>query len=221
MAESEENLVLTQVEKIEHFVENNKQTVGIVAGVVVALIAAILFITLKWLPERNNNAKRAMFMAEIAFQKDSFNLALNGNGINKGFKDIKSKYSWTKSANLCNYYIGLCQLNLGKYADAASALESFRTKDPVLGAAKFNALGDAYAEQNKADEAIKNYEKAAYFSDNEQFSPYYLLKLGNYLEFQNKFKEALEKYTEIKTKYPQSEEMRDLEKYIARATAQL
>lgn len=216
-----ENAIETMVEKIENFVENNKQTVSIVGGALVLIVAAVLFVTLKWLPERDLKAKREMYMAEMAFQKDSFNLALNGNGINKGFLDIQKKYNWTKSANLCNYYIGISYLNLGKYAEAASALESFSTSDPVLGAAKLNATGDAYAELNKASDAEKFYAKAAAFSDNEQFTPYYLTKLGMYLESQKKYKEAIQKYKEVKEKYPLSDESRETEKLIARATAQL
>ena len=42
-----------------------------------------------------------------------------------------------------------------------------------------------------------------------------------YLETQKKFKEAIEQYTKVKEKYPMSDEGRDIEKYISRATAQL
>ncbi len=220
MAETE-NVLVTLTERIENFVEDNKQTVAIAGGSLLVVIAAALFITLKWLPDRNLKAQREMYMAEIAFQKDSFDLALNGNGLNKGFLDIQKKYSWTKAANLSNYYIGLCYFYNGKYADAVTYLEKFSTSDPILGATKLNAIGDAYAEQNKTADAQKYYEKAADFSDNEQFRPYYLLKLGMYLESQKKFKDAVEKYTLIKDKYPTAEEGRDIEKYIARANAQI
>ena len=220
MAETENPLV-TLTERIENFVEDNKQTVSIAGGGLLVIIAAALFIKLKWLPDRNLKAQREMYMAEIAFQKDSFDLALNGNGINKGFLEIQKKYSFTKAANLSKYYIGLCYFNTGKYADAVTYLDKFSTSDPIIGGTKLNAIGDAYAEQNKAAEAQKYYQKAADYSDNDQFRPYYLLKLGLHLESQKKFKEALEQYNLIKDKYPAAEEGRDIEKYIARATAQL
>lgn len=222
MAETEEiQAVQHFAERVENFVDENKQAVAIGAGALVVIIAASLFVFLKWLPERNLKAQREIFMAEIAFQKDSFNLALNGNGVNKGFLEVQKKYGWTKAANLCNYYIGICYLNTGKYADAVTYLDKFSTSDAVLGAAKLNAIGDAYAEQNKAADAEKYYAKAAGFSDNDQFTPYYLVKLGMYLETQKKFKEAIEQYTKVKEKYPMSDEGRDIEKYISRATAQL
>mgnify|MGYP000390801240 FL=1 len=156
MAETEElQAVQHFAERVENFVEDNKQAVAIGAGALVVIIAASLFVFLKWLPERNLKAQREIFMAEIAFQKDSFNLALNGNGVNKGFLEVQKKYGWTKAANLCNYYIGICYLNTGKYADAVTYLDKFSTSDAVLGAAKLNAIGDAYAEQSKAADAEK------------------------------------------------------------------
>ncbi len=222
MAETKEvQAIQNVVEKIENFIEENKQAVLIGGGVLVVVVLAALFVWLKWLPEQNLKAEREMFQAEFAFQKDSFDLALNGNGINKGFLEIQKKYSFTKAANLSNYYIGLCYLNTGKFEDAIKYLDKYSTSDPILGGVKLNAIGDAYSELNKVADAEKYYTKAVEFSDNSQFTPYYLLKLGQYLESQKKFKEAIEKYETVKTKYPASEEGREAERYIARATAQL
>ncbi|HEY0261965.1 MAG TPA: tetratricopeptide repeat protein [Chitinophagales bacterium] len=222
MAETQEvQAIQNVVEKIENFIEDNKQAVAIGGGVLVVIVLAFLFVWLKWLPERNLKAAREMYMAEMAFQKDSFNLALNGNGVNKGLLEIQSKYSFTKAANLSNYYIGLCYLNTNKFEDAIKYLDKYSTSDPILGAVKLSAIGDAYSELNKVDDATKYYEKAAEFSDNSQFTPFYILKLGAYFESQKKFKEAVEKYKEVKTKYPSSEEARQADANIARATAQM
>ena len=51
-------------------------------------------------------------MAEIYFEKDSFNLALNGDLNSAGFIDIADDYSSTKTGKLANYYAGICYLNL-------------------------------------------------------------------------------------------------------------
>lgn len=222
MAETKEiQAIQNVVENIENFIEDNKQAVAIGGGVLVVLVLATLFVVFKWLPERNLKASREMFQAEIAFQKDSFDLALNGNGIHKGFLEIQSKYSFTKAENLSNYYIGLSYLNTGKYEEAIKYLEKYSTSDPILGAARLNAIGDAYAELSKTSEAESYYAKAAEYSENSQFTPYYLLKLGQYLESQKKYKEAVQKYNSVKEKYPDSEEGREADKFIARATAQL
>lgn len=206
--------------RIEYWLEDNRQMVGIVGGAVALVVVAVIFVMVKWLPDRNLKAQREMFYAENAFAKDSFDLALNGNGLNKGFADIKKKYSFTKAANLCNYYMGICYLHKGDYKNAVDYLSGFSTSDPLLGATKLSLIGDAYAQQNKTDDAAGYYRKAASFSDNEEFTPYFLLKLGMYLEMQKKYSEAKEAYTKIKEKYPNTMEGRDIEKYLARVAVQ-
>jgi len=206
--------------RIEYWFEDNKQKVAIGGGVLLVLIVAVVYIFAKWLPDRNLKAQREMFPAEMAFARDSFDVALNGNGLTKGFLDIKKKYSFTKAANLSSYYIGICYLNKKDYKNAVDNLNSFSTSDPILGAAKLNLIGDAYADQNKADDAISYYKKAADFSDNEQYTPFYLLKLGMYYETQKKYNDAKEAYNKIKEKYPNTQEGREIEKYLARVNAE-
>jgi len=224
MAEQEVHEPLEEItdvwHKTENWFEENKQKVAIGGGVLAVLIVASVFIFAKWLPDRNLKAQRDMFNAEMAFARDSFDVALNGSGVNKGFLDIQKKYSFTKAANLANYYIGVCYLNKKDYKNAVDYLGSFSTSDPILGAAKLNLIGDAYADQNKSDDALSYYRKAADFSDNEQYTPFYLLKLGMYYETLKKNTEAKEAYTKIKDKYPNTQEGREVEKYLARVNAQ-
>ena len=224
MAEQEVHEPLEEItdvwHKTENWFEENKQKVAIGGGILAVLIVASVFIFAKWLPDRNLKAQRDMFNAEMAFARDSFDVALNGSGVNKGFLDIQKKYSFTKAANLANYYIGVCYLNKKDYKNAVDYLGSFSTSDPILGAAKLNLIGDAYADQNKSDDALSYYRKAADFSDNEQYTPFYLLKLGMYYETLKKNTEAKEAYTKIKDKYPNTQEGREVEKYLARVNAQ-
>ena len=224
MAEQEVHEPLEEItdvwHKTENWFEENKQKVAIGGGILAVLIVASVFIFAKWLPDRNLKAQRDMFNAEMAFARDSFDVALNGSGANKGFLDIQKKYSFTKASNLANYYIGVCYLNKKDYKNAVDYLGSFSTSDPILGAAKLNLIGDAYADQNKSDDALSYYRKAADFSDNEQYTPFYLLKLGMYYETLKKNSEAKDAYTKIKDKYPNTQEGREVEKYLARVNAQ-
>jgi len=202
----------------EYF-EANKQKVLGVGGAIVLLVVGVMYLYAKFLPERNLNAQKAMYMAEIYFGMDSFDIALNGNATFKGFAQISKDYSWTKAANLSNYYAGICCLNTKKYDEAIKYLDKFSSSDPIIGALRLNALGDAYAETGKQEDAVSYYEKAGYFSDNEQYAPLFLLKAGMLSEKLNKADAAVKYYERIKEKYPQSEEGRDIEKYIARASA--
>ena len=208
-----------RITQIEEYVEENPKVVFGGAAAVVVLIVALIYIFAKWIPDENLKAQKAIYMAEFAFAKDSFNVALNGTVAYKGFADVANKYSWTKTGNLANYYAGICCLNLKKYDESIKYLDKFSTKDAIIGALKFSATGDAYAESGRFTDAIKYYEKAANFSDNESYTPYFLFKTGLAYEKDKKFAEAKKFYEKIRDQYPTSEEGRDIEKYIARAGA--
>ena len=59
-----------------------------------------------------------MYAIRSYYEKDSFNLAINGDGTNPGFLDIIEDYSATPAGNLANYYVGVSYLHLGQYEDA-------------------------------------------------------------------------------------------------------
>jgi tetratricopeptide (TPR) repeat protein len=209
----------------EQFVEEKKQPLLIGGGVLLVLAVALVFVFMKWLPDRNVQAQKAMYMAEFAFGKDSFEVALNGRAGTMGvapfdgFTTIANKYSWTKAANLSNYYAGICCMHLKKYDEAVKYLDKFSTSDPIVGALRLNALGDANMELGKTEEGIKYYAKAADFSDNEAYTPLYLLKAGEASEKEKKYDDAKKYYEKIHEKYPASEEGRDIERYLARVNA--
>jgi TolA-binding protein len=229
MAEEKETLtenIQDRVSNIEQFIEEKKQPLMIGGGVLLVVAVALIYVFVKWLPERDLAGKKAMYLAEMAFAKDSFEVALNGKAAVPpstttvvGFKEIASKYSFTKAANLANYYAGISSLNLKKYEDAITYLDKFSTKDPIIGAVKLSATGDAYMELKKTDDGISYYKKAAEFSDNETYTPYFLLKAGMALEKNNNKEEAKKLYERIRDEYPKSEEAQNIEKYIARASA--
>lgn len=208
---------------LERLIEEKKQPLMIGGGVVLAVVALSLFVFIKWLPERNLAAQKEMRFAEMAFAKDSFEVALNGRATPgttpfKGFSQIAKDYSFTKAATLANYYAGVCALNLKQYDQAISYLNSGKVDDPIIGAVRLSALGDASAELGKMDDAISYYEKAAAFSTNDQFTPYFLLKAGLANEKQGKVADAKKLFEKIRDNYPNSDEGRDIEKYLARVT---
>jgi tetratricopeptide (TPR) repeat protein len=223
MAEETENLgenLQEGIGKIEQFVEENKNVViGAVAGVGV-LVVAVVFLFVKYLPDQNLKAQKAIYMAEFDFAKDSFAVALNGNATHKGFAQAANDFGWTRTGKLANFYAGVCCLHLKKFDDAKKYLEKSNPDDAIVGSVRLSALGDAYAEVGSFDEAIKYYEKAVKYSDNETYTPYFLFKTGLAYEHQKNLAEAKKCYEKVRDQYPNTDEGRDIEKYIARVTTQ-
>jgi tetratricopeptide (TPR) repeat protein len=74
----------------------------------------------------------------------------------------------------------MAYLNTGKYNEAIDYLNKFKSDDIVLSGLATGAIGDAYAD-NKPEEALKNYVKAAGINKNDFTTPRFLLKAGRQL----------------------------------------
>jgi hypothetical protein len=63
---------------------------------------------------------------------------------------------------------------------------------------------------------IKNYLEAADMAENAFLTPIYLMKAGMLYENEGKWSDALKLYERVQDKYPESNEGRSIDKYIAR-----
>ena len=222
-AQQDDNLheLESALTKTERFIEENQKPITYAVGALILVVVAYLGFNKFYLEPREDEAQSQMFMAESYFEKDSFNLAINGDGNYLGFLDIIDDYGMTKSANLANYYTGISYLYLGQYEDALDYLKNFDTKDLLLGPVAEGAKGDAELELENTDAALKHYRKAYTMNDNELTSPVYMMKTANLLESIDELEVALAIYKEIKEKYPDSNEGRNIEKYISRVEIKL
>lgn len=207
--------------KTEQFIEENHKPITYIIGAIVLVVVVYLAFTRFYLHSREREAQSQMFMAENYFEKDSFNLAINGDGNYLGFLDIIDDYGMTKSANLAKYYTGISYLHLGQYEEAFDYLKKFKTKDLLLAPIAEGAKGDIKLEMGSPDEAFKHYLKAYKLNDNELTTPLYMMKAANLLESAEKYEDALTLYKEIKEKYPNSAEGQNIDKYIARVEIKL
>lgn len=207
--------------KTEQFIEDNQKVILYALGVIILIALLVLGFSRFILQPRNKEAQDQMFMAENYFGKDSFNLALNGDGNYLGFLDIIDDYGMTKAGKLSRYYAGISYLRLGEFDEAISYLSKFKTKDPIIGPMKEGTIGDAYVQLSEIEKALKHYQKAYQMSSNEFSTPYYGMKAAAILEEQDQYAKALEIYNLIKEKYPRSNEGMNVDKFIARASAQV
>jgi tetratricopeptide (TPR) repeat protein len=202
--------------KAEQFIENNQKILTYAVIGIFAIILAFLGFKKYYLAPMNQDAHNQMYVAEQYFQKDSFNLALNGDGNNWGFVKIIDEFGMTKAANLAHYYAGICYYKLGKFQDAIDQLEKFKSSDKLVAPLAMGTTGDAYVELGKNEKAIKYYLKAAKLYPNELVSPTYFLKAGQICELTGDYKQALKIYEQIKALYPLTLEGREIDKYIVR-----
>ncbi len=211
----------TTLSKTELFIANNQKTIIIVLAVLAIAVLAVFGVKKFYLEPREKEAQIAIYHAEQYFENDNFATALNGDGNYLGFVDIINDFGGTKTANLAKYYAGICYLNTGDFNQAVSYLKDFKGKDVLVSSLALGALADAYMELDKVAEAAAAYEKAANKSENTLTSPMYLLRAGMAYEMAGNYQQALNVYNKIKKDYPTSNEGFSIEKYIARAQAEM
>jgi tetratricopeptide (TPR) repeat protein len=194
-------------------------------------VAALIVVVAGWIVYKNfisepreNKAATAMAKAQEAFAQQDFQKALNGDKTFEGFLAVSENYGGTDAANLARGYAGLCYAQQGKWQEAIKYLDQFSPQsDAVISPAMVAALGNAYANTGKIDEAISKLKKAADMADsraadgvNNSLSPIYLIQAARLLESQKKTDEALKIYQQIKEKYVNSAASQEIDKYIER-----
>lgn len=203
----------------EAFLLKNKNLLlGIVAAIVV-VVAGVLGYKHFISAPKELKAAEAIFKGEQYFGADNYEIALNGDSTGyAGFVKLADEFSGTDAGNLANAYAGICYAQLGKYEDAIKFLDKFSADDYFVAPAIIGTLGNCYAQVGQLDKAAATLLKAADKANSVSLSPIYLLQAGQILEKQGKNAEAVEAYKQIKTKYANSYQAMDIDKYIERVS---
>ena len=203
--------------KTERYIEDNQKSLTIIVVAIAAVVAIYFGFNRFYLKPLEAKAQSQMYVAENYFDKDSFKLALNGDGNYPGFLGIIDDFGLSKTANLAHYYAGICYKNLGQYEEAIGHLKKYDGKDHMISDIALGSIGDCYAELGNNDEALKYYQLAAKNSPNDFTSPIYLLRAGVLFEQTGNYAKALEMYEKIDTEFSKSDEAQQIDKYIERA----
>src|SRR5690554_196566 len=202
--------------KTEKYVDENRNTLLIIAGILVVLFVGYFAFTRLYLHPKNEEGMNLLWKAEYWFEIDSLDKALGGDESYYGFEYIANEYSSTKAGSLASYYAGVIYLKYGEPQMALHYLDNANLKDVIIGAMAKGSKGDAFVELGNFDKAVSSYNDAINHSKNNLTTPMYLKKQGLVYEEQGKFPQALANYKRIKDDFPQSTEARSIDSYIAR-----
>lgn len=211
--------------RTEFFIEKHGKKLLVILISLVVVVGAYFAYTNLYVGPRSVKASAAMFNAQMLFERDSFAVALAGDGMALGFEDIIDEYSGTPQANLAAHYAGICCLRTAQFEKAISFFEKFDTKQnnigEILAAQNTGLMGDCYIEMGQTDKGVEFYLKAAEQSTNAATAPVFLEKAALINIANGKAAAAIEQLQTIKSQYPASIIARDIDKYIALAQQQL
>jgi tetratricopeptide (TPR) repeat protein len=222
MADQNENVVVSSEERWErieeYFIQNKKRVTTIAAIALIAVAAGVGFF-FWYLPGQEEEAEISMYRAQMYFNLDSINMAINGNAGTMGFQAIADQYGMTKAGHLANYYLGLCYYDKKDYNKALDYLEKFNAGDVLVSPNAAGVMGDAALQLNQQDKALEYYLNAVKRNDNNFTTPIYLKKAAMVCEMKGDYSQAVDLYQRIKTEYHSSSDAQDIDKYIYRAKA--
>jgi tetratricopeptide (TPR) repeat protein len=196
-----------EVSKLTGFFEKNKSTTLGAGIVLIALVAG--FFGYQWYKNSQDvEGEKKLYKAVYAFESDSLSAAA------KEMTKISDEFGGN-TQNLSDLYLGITLLKQGKYDQSIEKLKNFSSTDLLVQARAYSLIGDAYTEKKSFGEAITYYQKAAEYKPNKFFTPTYLLKLAIAFEANKQEKEALDTYSQITDKFPESAESVPAKKYKA------
>ncbi|MBP5368593.1 MAG: tetratricopeptide repeat protein [Bacteroidales bacterium] len=208
-------IVESKIGQTEQYIEENRNKIFTVIAIIAAIILGYLAYQKYVKLPKEQKATAQMFQAENYFERDSFDLALNGDGNYPGFVKVMSDYSGTKAANLAKYYASICYFRTQNYDKALECINGFSAKDKNLAPISKGIAGDCWVEKGDLDKAQKCYKDAVAAADGNAFvAPIYLSKLGKLMEKQGKYQEALAFYNTIQSSYPKSNEAKTIDRDI-------
>ena len=213
-AQQQEKVIET-VSRSEQFYNENKKLIwGCVIALAVIALAILGYRKFIYEPKAAEAAAQ-LFPSEAAYQLGEFELALEGDGNNLGFKEIISEYG-RKAGQAIYYYAGTSCLNLEQYEDAIKYLKKYHGKDDLMSSRALMSLGDAYVGLDDNANAQKAWAKALKVNKDLAFNASILMKMGMQYEEAGQIDKAIECYKRIQDDYPQSIEAYDVAKYITR-----
>lgn len=205
------------IAKAKDFWTRNGKIISIVCAVVVLGVAGYFGYNNFVRKPEMRKAVDASFKAEDYFRKDSFNLALKGDGQYYGFLRVIDKYGSTPAGKLACFYAGVCYIRLDDNQNAVKYLKKFETSSKPLLARKYKLLGDASGELGKTAEAVDYYKKSADVFEDDADNSAEALFLAAYLTDRvlKNSKEAIELFKDIKERFPNTARANEADKYLA------
>ena len=201
------------------FFEKYRKQILYGGGTILAVIIAALLIHQFYITPRNNKANESLFSAEQLFRDGSYEKALNGDETTGtiGLLAVADKFSGTKAANLAHLYAAMCYAQTDKFQEALDELQKFDgCGDQMVSPAVTGMMGNLFAELGQNEKAAETLLQAAKKADNNTLSPQFLLQAGQIFESLDQPEKALDCYKQIKSKYQQSYQFSEADKYIER-----
>lgn len=218
--ELKQDALLMTVAKATTFYEQHKKNIGMVVGVLAAIIIGS-YIYAKNQADNNEKATTALGKVFPYFDGGQYKIAIEGVPERNimGLKAIVENYGSTKTGNLAKLYLASAYFELGNYNEALALFDDFSPNDPLTAVARLAGMAGCHEARGEYEKAAEYFEKAALSYPKDIDAAEHLNSAASNYALAGKRERALELYKKLKKDYPTSSYGRDADRYIAQLSA--
>ena len=218
--ELKEDALITTYAKVTGWYEQNKRTINITLGSLLALVIIVVV----YLNNRSaNNEKATAQLGQVFAYYDNGQYLVAIDGVPErniaGLRSIVDNYGGTDAGDLARFYLAGSLFQLGRFDEALEQYEDFGPDDPLLTVSRLAGIAACLEAKGDAGGAASSFEKAATRYAGDPSAAENLSNAArNYLQAGNK-ERALELYRKLKKDHPASTYARDVDRYIAQLSS--
>lgn len=213
--EIKEDKLVTTYYKVYNYFNENKNRIGMYAGGLLVVIAAIYFYMNN---KAENNLQAGVQLSRVMglYDAGAYLEAIEGRqGTNiAGLKKIVSDYGSTDNGEIAKVYLANSYQMLGNIEEAYKYYEDYSGSSKIFKASALSGEAGYYANKKEYEKAANLYRSASRVSKENVSNPEYMLKAAiNYIDAGNK-EEAKDLLETIRKDYQTSTAFRDVDKYL-------
>lgn len=216
--ELKQDKLVTAYFKTVDLLRNNRKIVsGLVTGLVIAVIAVVVY--LNNVSSNNRNAATELSQVLNYFDGGAYQVAINGDPAHNlpGLKSIVENYGNSETGEAAKVYLGDCYYYLGDYADAMKYFKDYGGSDKFLKASADAGVAEVYEIQGDHEKAAEYYERAASRDSKNFLAPQYLVGAArNYIKTGKKDR-AISLLARVQKDFPNSPYAGNVDYYMAEA----
>lgn len=214
--EIKEDKLVTTYYKVYNYFNENKNRIGMYAGGLLVVIAAIYFYMNN---KAENNSQAGIQLSRVMNLYDSgaYLEAIEGRqGTNiVGLKKIVAEYGSTENGEIAKIYLANAYQMLGNVGEAFKYYEDYSGSNEIFKATALAGEAGYYADKKDYKKAADLYLNASRVSKENASNPEYMLKAAiNYIEAGDK-EEAKDLLETIRKEFQTSSAFREVDKYFA------
>ncbi len=213
----QDQLITIYVKATEFFRNNRKLVSGTITGVVIAVVAIIIYMNNR----NSNNMVAATQLSQVLnfFNGGAYQLAINGdpNRNITGLKSIVDNYGSSETGEQAKIYLADCYYYLGDFDNALKYFKDFDGSDKLLEASADAGVAEVYEVKRDYEKSAEYYDRAASRDSKSFLTPQYLIGAArSYIKIGKKDR-AISMLDRVRKNFANSPYALNLDYYMAEA----